>query len=76
MPFVTDIYSFALTACFMMLKEIPDTYEIYSKSLEFPSEYSQDLINFVLVRAPEKRPKISEIKESSYLKNFIEKFIS
>ena len=55
MPYVTDIYSFALTACWMMIKRIPDTFEIYSKSIEFPDEYSKDLKDFIyfcLVRLP------------------------
>ncbi len=34
-PFKTDIYSLALTASWMMLKEIPDVYDIYTKSVPF-----------------------------------------
>ena len=55
MPYVTDIYSFALTACWMMLKEVPDTLEIHEKTIEFPDEYSKDLEDFIyycLVRLP------------------------
>ena len=43
LPFVTDIYSFAITACFMMVKAIPDMFDIHSKSIEFPDVYSKDL---------------------------------
>ena len=43
MPYVTDIYSFALTACWMMLREIPDMLDIHGKTIEFPDVYSKDL---------------------------------
>ena len=43
LPYVTDIYSFALTACFMILKTIPDMVDIHTKSIEFPDVYSTDL---------------------------------
>ncbi len=62
LPFITDIYSFAATICFMALKQIPDSLDIYKKTIEFPAEYSQefkDFVYFCLVRKPEDRPNIT-----------------
>lgn len=47
LPFKTDIYSLGLTACFMMIKGVPSTEEIYKKSIEFPEEYSKELTEFI-----------------------------
>lgn len=43
LPFRTDIYSFGLTACWMMMKMVPLILEIYKKDIKFPDEYSQEL---------------------------------
>ncbi len=47
MPFKTDIYSLAMTACWMMTKGIPDMFDIHSKTIEFPDCYSQELKDFI-----------------------------
>ncbi len=47
MPFKTDIYSLAMTACWMMIKGIPNTVEIDGKSIQFPDCYSQELKDFI-----------------------------
>lgn len=62
MPYKTDIYSFAMTACWLMLLGIPDVVDIIDKSIEFPDSYSKELKEFVyfcLVRLPQDRPNIS-----------------
>lgn len=56
-----DIYSLGLTVCYMAIKRSPQVVEIYKKNLEFPVEYSKELIEFiyfVLVREPDNRPTI------------------
>ncbi len=43
LPFKTDIYSFGLTVSWMMLKNVPDTYDLYQKSIPFKDCYSKEL---------------------------------
>lgn len=62
--FKPDIYSFAATAIWMILKIIPDTEDIIDRTIVFPSEYSQDLKDFIyfcLIRRPHLRPTIADI---------------
>ena len=47
LPFKTDIYSLGLTACFMMIQRVPGMDEIYLKKIEFPEEYSKELVEFI-----------------------------
>ncbi len=62
LPFKADIYSLALTASWMMLKDLPDMYDIYQKCIPFKDSYSAELKEFVyfcLVRIPADRPDIN-----------------
>lgn len=64
--FKPDIYSFAATAVWMVLKEVPDVEDIIYKAIKFPEEYSLDLKDFIyfcLVRKPDLRPTITQIAE-------------
>ena len=40
LPFVTDIYSLGMTACWMVNLETPDIFEIHEKKIKFPDQYS------------------------------------
>lgn len=40
-PFLPDIFSFGLTLCYMMIKDIPSMADIVKQQINFPFEYSQ-----------------------------------
>lgn len=76
--FKPDIYSFAATAIWMILKGVPDTEDIIYKEIKFPEEYSQDLKDFIyfcLIRKPNLRPTITQIAEQGYLTKTIARFV-
>lgn len=61
LPFKADIYSLGATACYLMNQEVPDTLDLYTKSIPFKGDYSEELKDFVyflLVRLPQDRPDI------------------
>lgn len=56
-----DIYSLGLLACWLMTEEVPDINDIKSQTIEFPGEYTMEMIDFAyycMVRDPQERPDI------------------
>ena len=77
LPFVTDIYSLGITACWMVTRSAPTYNQITNKKIVFPDQFSKELKDFIyfcLVLKSEDRPNITQVIQQGYLTTNIRKY--